>query len=272
MSSFYSPGTVYSPEEVYPIRALIPIGADLEKQRIIEMFEEKGLKEITLDNFHYKDSVFLKKLVNFFENGYIKRPDTFQRQNDMKNLYNEIQNYSNEQQKNDTVESSINYLKRINRKFLKELNENGLVTNEEKNFLEKVMFHDKFANFVPNPDFHIADDMSLRKLIEEEPWKTYNEIIDSVMMRLYLHLKIIDNEKENGNYDSDKDENSMEVTHDGRYYDDQNIINNRTAQLKQHMESLKEKFGGTNKKTIKNKLKKRKTKKTKINKKNKRRH
>jgi hypothetical protein len=38
------------------------------------------------------------------------------------------------------------------------------------------------------------------------------------------------------------------------------------------MESLKEKFGGTTKKSIKNKLKKRKTKKMKINKKNKRRH
>uniref|UniRef100_A0A6C0ETT2 Uncharacterized protein n=1 Tax=viral metagenome TaxID=1070528 RepID=A0A6C0ETT2_9ZZZZ len=261
-----------SSETVYQKRAVIPIGADLEKQRIIEMFEEKGLKGITLDNFHYKDSGFLKKLVNFFENGYIKRPDTFQRQRNMIQQYNEKQNYSNEQQKNDTVKSSINYLIGINEVFLEELEEKQHVTNEEKKFLKEVMFYDKFAGFVPNPGFHKADDTSLRILVEEEPWKTYNEIIDLVMTRLYLHLKVIDNEKDNNNNNNNKDENSMDVTHDEIFNDEIMNLNNRTAKLKQHMESLKKKFGGTNKKTIKNKLKKRKTKKMKINKKNKRRH
>ena len=133
-----------------------------------------------------------------------------------------------------------------------------LITQDEKIFLT----HQEFTKSVYDLDNHLQNvilRISNPKYANQLHWIMYDNIIKCIIYRLYLK------------FHPSADENSMDIESKEK----ENIERELPlleANITSYINSNQTKLGGRTKKTIKNKLKKRKTKKMKINKKNKRRH
>jgi len=251
---------------------------DLPSQRaktnIIEIFDKNGLHGIEPHHFVDTDVYnqdFNQKLYKFFTYGYIINKDVRKQSNeqrDMMEVYNKNLGLEQiyETETNNNIISIKTLIININNDFLDKLLKQNLIFQNEMDFLKS----EKFTKFVYNSNIHL-DNLSLRlenlnklnikEAYDDDDWIMYDNIIKCIIYRLYLKL-----------YPSDSktgDENSMD------------IANPEKENIERELQALEEKvrtyiklrkLGGRTKKTIKNKLKKRKTKKMKINKKNKRRH
>jgi hypothetical protein len=224
------------------------------KRNIIEIFNNNELYEIKPDDFVDTDVYnqdFNQKLYKFFTYGYIKYDYV-----EAKLRFYDNKGYT----ENDSQQEVIKLIKNTNDTFLNELLTQKLITQDEKIFLT----HQEFTKSVYDLDNHLQNvilRISNPKYANQLQWIMYDNIIKCIIYRLYLKL-----------YPSDSktgDENSLDNA------------NEKKEDIQRKLQALEEKVrtykklhssGGRTKKTIKNKLKKRKTKKMKINKKNKRRH
>ena len=226
-----------------------------EKQNIINIFNENGLYEITIDDFDIDkyDREFIQKLYKFFTYGYIIIDHVQTKFNNMRSSienYNKTNNITfksvneeNQSIEKQIIEHYIGTIKKNNDDFLKELFSKNLILVNEMNFLKS----EKFIKYIYEPNFHITKFSLLLKNFEElnfkekdDPdWKTYDNIIKCVIYRLYLAMKPT-TEREN--------DDSMEIT-DENQYNAETELTKLVRDVRDHIEGKPK--GGRSKKTIK---------------------
>lgn len=233
------------------------------KTNIIEIFDKNGLDEIKDFDITVYGLDFNQKLYKFFTYGYIVKDDIRKTLNDyyLRNI--------NEDQSRKMIN---NIIKTNNENFLKELLLKGLIFENEIDFLTR----EKFTTFVYNPNVHVAnfrlrlENLKNMEQVHDDDWIMYDNIIKCIIYRLYL--KLYPSDSKTGDQYKYNDENSMDIANPEK--EKKEDIQRKLQLLEEKVRTYKKvrSLGGRTKKTIKNKLKKRKTKKMKINKKNKRRH
>jgi hypothetical protein len=220
------------------------------KTNIIEIFNNNDLYEIESDDLQKNyDQDFFQKLYKFFTYGYIKYDGDFV---DKKLRFYVDRGYT----QNDSQQEVIKLIKNTNDTFLNELLRQKLITQDEKIFLT----HQEFTKSVYDLDNHLKNvilRISNPEYANQLHWIIYDKLITCIIYRLYLK------------FHPSAHENSMDIESK-----EKENIEHELSLLEANITPYinQPKSGGRTKKTIKNKLKKRKTKKMKINKKNKRRH